>query len=315
MPSIKVISPGFLTTVQDAGRYGYAHIGVSASGAADPVSLRLGNLLVGNPAEGAALEMTLVGGTFGFDSPCTIALTGSDFGAELDGHSAPFWRSMPVATGQILRCGSTRAGARCYLSIRGGIDVPAVLRSASTHVGTSLGGFHGRALRAGDLLSFRRFPEEPLNQPQRVKHDVLNRIAFRKSIRVTAGPQIDLFPDEVRSLFTSSRYQVTEEANRMGLRLSGPPLKQHGVHDIITEGAPLGAIQVPRDGQPIILFVEHQTTGGYPKIATVVSADIHSVGQLRPRDIVTFELVSIERAVSLLAQLEGLMTTGSLDVA
>jgi antagonist of KipI len=312
---MRVISPGFLTTVQDAGRPGYAHLGVSASGAADQLSLRLGNLLVGNPAHSAALEMTLVGGVFEFESPCMVALTGSDFGATLDGREVPLWHSVYVAAGQVLRCGPTKRGARCYVCIRGGIDVPAVLGSASTHVATSLGGFGGRALKAGDVLLCKTLQEKPSHVPQRVKRIVLDRIAFREKIRVIAGPQIDLFPEGVRSLFTSSQYRVTEEADRMGLRLSGPPLRGPGAHDILTEGVPLGAIQVPRDGEPIILFVEHQTTGGYPKIATVISTDIHAVGQLRPRDTVTFEFVSVEQAVRLLAQLEALITTGSLEPA
>jgi antagonist of KipI len=313
MPSINVIAPGFLTTVQDVGRQGYAHIGVSASGAADPVSLRLGNLLVGNPARSAALEMILVGGSFAFESACRIALTGSDFGATLDGHDLPLWQSVPVAAGQVLRCGSTKGGARCYLCIQGGVDVPVVLGSASTHIATSLGGFKGRALKAGDVLPVNEPPANLPSDSWRIKPDVLGQLAFRKTLRVTAGPQIDLFPNEVHSLFTSSQYHVTEEADRMGLRLSGPPLKQRGTHDIVTEGVPLGAIQVPRDGEPIILFVEHQTTGGYPKIATVISADIHSVGQLRPRDGVSFEFVTVEQAVGFRTRLEALMTPVSLE--
>jgi antagonist of KipI len=315
MHSIKVISPGFLTTVQDTGRFGYAHIGVSASGAADLISLRLANLLVGNPTQSAGLEMTLVGGTFEFESPCSVALAGADFGATLDGHEVPMWCSTYVTAGQILQCGPTKRGARCYLCVRGGIDVPLVLGSTSTHVGTSLGGLNGRALKAGDVLSLKAPQEKASGEPQRIKQHVLDSIGLRETIRVTDGPQMDLFSDEERSLFTSSQYQVTEEADRMGLRLSGPPLKQHGNHDIITEGVPLGAIQVPRDGEPIILFVEHQTTGGYPKIAAVISADLHTVGQLRPRDTVTFEFVSVEQAVTLLAQLEVLITTGSLEAA
>jgi len=313
MLSIRVISPGFLTTVQDTGRFGYAHFGVSASGAADPISLRLGNLLVDNPTQSAGLEMTLVGGTFEFASPCMVALAGSDFGATLDGREVPIWRSTYVTAGQILRCGPTKGGARCYLCVRGGLDVPMVLGSTSTHVGTSLGGLTGRPLKAGDVLFLKAPPEKASDVPRRIKQDVLDWITSRKTIRVTAGPQMDLFSDEARSLFNSSQYQVTEEADRMGLRLSGPPLKQRGTHDIITEGVPLGAIQVPRDGEPIILFVEHQTTGGYPKIAAVISADLHTVGQLRPRDTLTFEFVSVEQAVTLLAQLEALITTRSLE--
>ena len=259
--------------------------------------------------------MTLVGGSFAFESACVIALAGSDFGATLDGNALPQWHSAFVTAGQVLRCGPTKDGARCYLCIRGGIDVPAVLGSASTHIGTSLGGFQGRALKAGDILSVNQPPGKLPEGSWRIRRDILDQMGFRRALRVTAGPQIDLFAVEARSLFTSSQYHVTEEADRMGLRLTGPPLKQQDARDFITEGVPLGAIQVPRDGQPIILFVEHQTTGGYPKIATVISADIPSVGQLRPRDAISFKFVTVEQAVKLRVRLEALITPGSLEPA
>lgn len=311
--SIKVISSGFQTTIQDLGRYGYAHLGVSPSGAADSVSLRLANLLVGNRQDAAGLEMTLVGGAFEFESSCVVALAGSDFGATLDGQRLPLWTSALVKAGQVLRCGSTQSGARSYLCIRGGVSVPHVLGSASTHVMTSLGGFQGRPLRAGDVISYQEPPGGASFRPQRVKETALQQLVKREAVRVTLGPQADLFSDEVRSLFASSVYHIAEQANRMGLRLSGPPLKRRVAADLVTEGVPLGAVQVPHDGEPIILFVEHQTTGGYPKIASVVSADIHLVGQLRPRDVVRFEFISVERAVELLGKQEDLISTQSLE--
>ena len=311
--SIRVISPGFQTSAQDLGRPGYAHLGVSASGAADSVSLRLGNLLVGNEPSAAGLEMTLVGGTFEFDSSCIVALTGSDFGATLDGRAVPLWTSALVKPRQILRCGSTKSGARSYLCVRGGIDVPCILGSDSTHLMTSLGGFRGGPLKPGNVLSCHELPENSSVRLKRVKEKVVRQLTKRGTLRVTAGPQADLFPDKVRSLFASSSYQITEEANRMGLRLSGPPLKRQSGEDIVTEGVPLGAIQVPHDGEPIILFVEHQTTGGYPKIANVISADMHIVGQLRPRDRVQFEFDSVDHAVAFLAEQESLISSASLE--
>jgi len=284
---IRVISPGTQTTVQDLGRFGWAHFGVSASGAADPLALRAGNLLVGNAENAAALEMTLVGGAFEFESDAVIALTGSDFGAGL-----PLWSAVEIKAGQVVSCGATRSGARCYLTVRGGIGVPKVMGSASVHVMTGVG---GRALRAGQVLPIGgdaiRRPRPPARGvPEYVRGGLL---------RVTPGPQAEWFAGD---LYTGA-YEVTEESNRMGLRLRGPAIPSPSGH-MLTEGVPLGAIQVPPDGQPIILFVEHQTTGGYPKPANVISADFWRLGQLRPRDSVRFEQVSIEQAIDLLRDQE-----------
>jgi biotin-dependent carboxylase-like uncharacterized protein len=269
--------------VQDLGRFGWAHFGISASGAADPLALRAGNLLVGNAENAAALEMTLSGAEFQFEGDSVIALTGSDFGADL-----PQWTAVPVKSGQILRCGRSRSGARAYLAVRGGLDVPLVMGSASVHVMTGVG---GRPLCKGDTLSIGwawvRRPRAPARHiPQ---HEP------QTALRVTPGPQASGFGD---SLYRGA-YTVSEESNRMGIRLKGPALAKPGGH-MITEGVALGAIQAPPDGQPIVLFVEHQTTGGYPKPANVISADFWRLGQLRPRDQVAFELVSMEEAVELL---------------
>lgn len=282
MNAIRVLRPGFQTTVQDLGRFGYAHQGVSASGAADAAALRAGNLLVGNSENAPALEMTLVGGAFEFKSDAVVALAGSDFQAGL-----PLWAAMEVTAGTVIRFGASQSGARCYLAVRGGIDVPRVLGSASAHLLTGIG---GDILRAGDVLKIgdaavrnpRREPARPPQWPAGVLH-------------VTAGPQADWFGDE---LYRGS-YVVQEESNRMGLRLRGPAIPSPA-GTMLTEGVPLGAIQVPPDGQPIILFVEHQTTGGYPKPANVISADLSRVGQLRPRDELRLELVTIDQALALL---------------
>jgi antagonist of KipI len=284
---MRVLSPGLLTTVQDLGRYGYAHLGVSASGVADALSLRAGNLLVGNAENAAALEMTLLGGAFEFSANTTVALTGSEF----DG-GAPWWSAFEVKAGEALRLGPTRAGARCYLCVRGGISVPMVLGSASTHLLTGMGGFEGRALRKGDVLAIGSDTTGP---PRR---GALRFQIRRDVLRVTDGPQRDWFAQGLDGLV----YKVGEESDRMGLRLQGP--KIDCARELVTEGVSLGAIQVPRGGEPIILFVEHQTTGGYPKIANVISADLSAVGQLRPRDEVRFERVSLDEAWRLLREQE-----------
>jgi biotin-dependent carboxylase-like uncharacterized protein len=281
-----VHSPGLLTTVQDLGRFGYSHLGISASGAADALALRAGNLLVGNAENAAALEMTLTGGVFEFDADTTVALTGGDF----DG-GIPMWTAISVRAGQTLRCGSARGGARGYLCVHGGIDVPMVLGSASTHLFTGLGGCEGRALRRGDEL---KIGSAAIRQPRTA---AVPRPAegARGVLRVTSGPQAEWFGDDLYQ----SVYQVAEDSNRMGLRLTGSTLSPH-TGQMITAGVTLGAVQSPPGGQPIILFVDHQTTGGYPIVANVISADLWRVGQLRPRDSVSFEPVTLDEAIELL---------------
>ena len=236
---------------------------------------------MGNAEGAAALEMTLAGGRFSFESAAVVALTGADFEA-----SIPMWAAVEVKAGEHVRCGHAHSGARCYLCVRGGIHVPMVLGSASTHLLTGLGGLQGRALKRGDVLAIGESAVRPAWGRLRGSPSVAGHL-----IRVTA-------PAGAQAL-SAAVWQVKEDSDRMGLRLSGPVLARHTGH-MLTEGVPLGAVQVPPDGQPIILFVEHQTTGGYPKIANVISADFHCVGQLRPRDEVRFEQVSMDAALMLL---------------
>jgi len=311
MNKMIVQAPGMFTTVQDLGREGFGPLGVSASGAADRVALRIGNRLVGNSETAAGLEMTLVGGTFQFLGGAVIALTGSDFGAKLDGTAIALWTSIEVRQGQTLQLGATMDGARCYLCVQGGFQVPPFLGSASTHVLSGLGGWEGRALRKGDALPIGdaggRF------RKRQVAREALDRLRSAKVLRVTDGPQSDWFTEEARGQFFDTAYSVAEESNRVGIRLRGSvPVARLSSEEMITEGVPLGAVQVPPSGQPIIVFVEQQTTGGYPKIANVIAADIHSVGQLRPRDEIRFERVSMERARALLQEQEELLLSPGL---
>ena len=307
MTAIEVQEPGLLTTVQDLGREGFGPMGVSPSGAADSVALRLGNRLAGNEENAAALEMTLIGGVFHFSRDAVIALAGSDFGATLDGAPIAMWESLQARAASILRLGPTRSGARCYLCVHGGVAVEPFLGSASTHLLSGLGGFQGRPLRRGDVLDIG-----PATRPARklrADPQMLQALAPRKILRITPGPQADWFPESSQRALYASTYRVAENSNRMGLRLEGNPIALQPTRELLTEGAPLGAIQIPRGGQPIILFVEQQTTGGYPKIANVISADLHSIGQLRPRDEIRFELVTFETAHSLLREKERLVSS------
>jgi antagonist of KipI len=312
MSVIYVQAPGLLTTVQDLGREGFGPIGVSPSGAADPISLRLGNRLLGNAQGAPALEMTLLGGTFSFPDGAIFALTGSDFGSRLDATPVAPWTSVAAKAGQTLRVGPTRSGARSYLCVQGGIVVQPFLGSASTHLLSGLGGFQGRALRKGDVL--RIAAESAAFRQKTISPQASERLAPRKVLRVTPGPQSEWFPEPSQQLFYKTTYRVAEESNRMGLRLEGPHISQQIAGEMITEGVSLGAVQITAAGLPIILFVEQQTTGGYAKIANVISTDLHSLGQLRPRDEIRFQRVDWDTARALLLEQEQLLTSPDLLV-
>jgi len=310
MREIQVQAPGLLTTVQDLGREGFGPMGVSPSGAADAISLRIGNRLVGNAEGAAGLEMTLLGGTFAFPDGAILALTGSDFGATLDDAPLKLWTSAEARRGQILRLEPTRSGARCYLCVQGGIEVTPFLGSASTHLLSGLGGHEGRALRKGDVLKIGK--ANGTYRKWAVAAKALERVSPRKVLRVTPGPQSDWFPQTAQQVFYASTYRVAEESNRMGLRLEGAAVPEGSGGKMITEGVSIGAVQIPSGGLPIILFVEQQTTGGYAKIANVISADLSSLGQLRPRDGIRFEPVEWEAARSLLREQEELLASEGL---
>jgi biotin-dependent carboxylase-like uncharacterized protein len=310
MKVIRVQAPGLLTTVQDLGRGGFGPMGVSPSGAADPIALRIGNRLAGNAEGAAGLEMTLLGDTFVFPEGAILALAGSDFGATLDDAPVNLWTSVEARRGQTLRMGPTRSGARCYLCVQGGIAVTPFLGGASTHLLSGLGGHEGRALRKGDVLKIGEANGSYRKRTLAAK--ALERLSPRKVLRVTPGPQSDWFPKSSQQIFYASTYRVAEESNRMGLRLEGAAVAEGSGGKMITEGVSIGAIQIPSGGLPIILFVEQQTTGGYAKIANVISADLSSLGQLRPRDEIRFERAGWETARSLLREQEELLASEGL---
>ncbi len=295
--SIRVVKPGMSTTVQDLGRYGYAHLGISPAGAADALSLRIGNLVVGNNEGAAALEMTLLGATLEFQERAVIAICGAGCEGKIGDVRAPCYEPIEVATGTVLRCGSIARGARTYLAVRGGFYVPVVMGSRSTDIRGGFGGFQGRRLQASDSLSVGSNSERPAT---RLRAGALEQLREAGPIRVTAGAQRDWFTPASYSQFLSSTYIVSEQSDRAGLRLKGEAVPLAESKQLLTDGIPLGAIQVPQDGQPIILFVDQQTTGGYPKIVNVISADMHRVGQLRPRDEVRFAETSIPDAIEAL---------------
>ena len=289
--SISILKPGVQTTVQDIGRYGYSHFGISSSGAADLFSFRLGNIIVGNTEELAGIEMTLLGADFQFNSDAIIAITGSPFNLSLDRQEIPYNQSIHVKKNQILSVGITKGGARSYLLVKGGIKTENYLNSKTTHVMSGMGGFMGRPLKKGDMLEIDENSKINITDISNDLDEIDTSI-----IRINKGLQSSYFSDSTWAAFTSKMFTVSEVFSRMGIRLKGNPIHSSKGNEILTEGIPLGAIQVPGGGEPIISFVEHQTTGGYPKIANVISADLCKVGQLKPGDKFQFELISFEDA-------------------
>ena len=290
--SLEILRAGLQTTIQDLGRFGVAHLGISTSGASDNLAMRIGNLIVGNPENTTAIEMTLTGDTVLFHSNAFIALAGSKFKIDLDEKPFPFWSGTYISAGQVLTIGPTLKGARCYLCVRGGLQVKKIINSASTHLTSRMGGLNGSILKKGDRIAFGNL--DKVIQP--IKNMENYPYTDSTTIRVTKGLQWDWFDNQNRKLFFQKAYQVSTLSNRMGLRLSGESILSSKGNEIITEGMPLGAIQIPGNGQPILSFVEHQTTGGYPKLANVISADLYKVGQLKPGDNFKFQLIDFPEA-------------------
>jgi antagonist of KipI len=303
---LRVLSAGMLTTVQDLGRFGYAHLGISPAGAADALSYRIANLLVGNDEKEPALEMTMTGVTLAFEDKTVLSITGATV---LGKGSLPLhmWNAVEIPAGGVLECGQLMQGARAYLAVQGGIHVPMRMGSASTHLASRVGGWEGRALRSGDVLACGASPHGPARE---LKPGIVGKLKGEGSIRVTRGIQWDWLETHQAESFLTAKYMVSDQSNRSGLRLSGKAVLPKKHDQLLTEGVSLGAIQIPPDGQPIILFVDQQTTGGYPKVANVIAADMNRIGQLRPRDELSFELVSIEQAVQHLQEQEEILREG-----
>jgi biotin-dependent carboxylase-like uncharacterized protein len=278
---IEVLRPGPLATVQDLGRPGYAHLGVGRSGAADRAGLRLGNRLVGNPESAAGLEITLGGFAARFGARAVVALTGAPAPGRVAGRTAAPYGPVDVGPGDVLELGAPDRGVRTYLAVRGGIDVPAVFGSRSTDL---LGGLGPPALEAGTRLPIGTatagFPTVDLAP--------VPELPAEHTLPARAGPRADWFAGGALDLLGSRPYEVTPQSNRVGLRLSGPPLRHAGARELPTEGLVEGALQVPPSGQPIVMLADHPVTGGYPVIAVVDEDAIPLAAQARPGDLIAF---------------------------
>jgi antagonist of KipI len=294
---LRILRPGLLTTVQDLGRWGFQRWGVPVAGAMDAFALCCANRLVGNPDRTAALEITVTGPELSFEGPAVIALTGGDFSASLDGAAIPGWTAVAVGAGGTLTCGERRLGARAYLAVAGGVDVPPHLGSRATHVRSATGGLGGRALRSGDQLLVGR-PALPAREVIGRSVPLPERPAYSPNphLRVVLGPQAEVFPSVTLETLTGEPYLVTSESDRMGYRLAGPSLSHAGTTDLVSDATPLGAIQVLPNGQPVLLMADRQPTGGYAKPAVVIAADLPLAAQLLPGDTLGFRLINVAEA-------------------
>jgi antagonist of KipI len=316
--AFEILEPGILTTIQDLGRYGFSQFGVPPSGALDTFSLRIGNLLVGNREEEAGLETTLMGLKMKALREVVIAITGGDFSPALNEEPLEMWRTHLLVEGDVIVFKKVQAGCRAYLAVSGGFIVPRIMGSSSTYLSGNFGGLEGRKLRRGDILYTLDISSSLNKLGLRFPIDWIPSPEKEVSLRVIPGPQNHHFTEKGSQTFYSSSYQVTPQCDRMGVRLEGPKIERRSdvEESIISEGLISGAIQVPGDGKPIIILAE-LVTGGYTKIATIISTDLPMVAQLKPGDQVRFKPVSIEEAHLLLREQEerlkefGKITQGS----
>ena len=299
----EVLHPGALTTVQDQGRYGYQAFGMPVAGAIDLYAFRLANFVVGNDGDEAGLEITLVGPRLKVVGRVVVAVTGADLGARLNGLPLPLWQAVAVGPGDEIAFRSSRTGCRAYLAVTGGVAVPKVLGSRATYLRGKLGGLAGRPLQRGDRLAVGEFAKQ-IPSGRQVPRELQPHYGSNVTLRVIMGPQEDHFTPKGRETFLKGEYTVTPEADRMGYRLQGPKIEHRQGADIISDGIPPGAIQVPGHGQPIVMLSDRQTTGGYAKIATVASVDLPRLGQTKPGDRIRFTAITRAEAVALLREQE-----------
>lgn len=291
---IEIITPGLLTTVQDFGRVGVMKNGFTQNGAMDRYSMTVANRLCGNCDSAPVLEMTVLGVTARFTQDTVICVSGADFGAKINDKPIKRNKAYKINKGDILSMGTAKSGMRAYLAVAGGIVGEYVFGSASTNLKFAFGGHFGKKLQSGDVLSIGTgaFPLGEIDKWE-IPESEYSKDA---QLRVVLGPQNEMFTNEDIRLFLSQEYEVTAQSDRMGIRLSGEPLKSKNGMDIISDGIVFGSVQVPNSGEPIILMADHQTTGGYAKIATVISVDLPRASQLLAGNTVRFKSVTVEEA-------------------
>lgn len=304
--SISVIKPGMQSSFQDLGRTGYQHLGMPVAGVMDARSHRLANLLVGNDADLASLEITLTGPTLRFTQACCIALCGADLSATLNGEPLVMNRPLVIRPGDEVSFGARKSGTRSYLAVHGGFDIPLVLGSQSTFIRSGIGGFQGRALKRGDEIGIVR----PLHEKKlealaidlwaiRVYLPSAVAQTLRSTARIVTSVQWFDFTESSQNAFVNEPFRISPESERMGYRLQGPHIALTKPRQMISEAATFGTIQVPAGGAPIVLMADRQTTGGYPKIAYVATVDLPLLAQMGPGDKFKFEIIPLEQAQEL----------------
>ncbi len=299
---LQVLEPGALTTVQDRGRSGWARYGIPESGPMDRAAFTAANRLVGNGPDAGALEITLTGPLLWAGHDMLIAICGADFQVWIGGVAAPGWYSVFVRGGSLIRFGVRRAGARAYLAVAGGIVVPSFLNSVSTFLSGRFGGLKGRALQTGDQLETgvdplrRRAHELWADAGERWPETRRPAYSGTPELRILLGPQASYFASDAVQGFLDAPYRLSHASDRMGIRLEGPVVRHSGPTGIVSDGVLTGSIQIPPDGHPIVMMVDHQTTGGYPKIATVIQADLPLLAQCLPGDSIRFRAVTLAEA-------------------
>lgn len=296
--SVKVIIPGALTTVQDAGRYGYQSSGIQTSGVMDHKAYEEANALVGNTGGEAVLEATLFGGVMEVTADTVAAVTGADMEPKVNNVPCGMNRPVLLRAGDTLSLDMAKSGCRSYIAFAGGVDVPVVLGSRSTNMKCRMGGYKGRPLQTGDAFETGLWGEEAAERYEEVRDRSFPAEAYTSPIevRVIEGPQAEYFTEKGKETFYSARYTISDQSDRMGYRLEGEAIESVDGTDIISDGIAFGAVQVPASGRPIVLLADRQTTGGYAKIATVCSFDIPRLVQGKPGDTVCFRRISLEEA-------------------
>jgi antagonist of KipI len=295
-PIFKVIKPGLQTTVQDLGRFGFREYGVSPSGAMDAYSLQMGNILVGNEIGEAALEAPLIGPVLLALHDVSIAICGGDFTPNINNLEVSLWKSMVIKEGETLSFGRVKKGARTYICVAGGIQVPRVMMSKSTFLTGKFGGFDGRALEEGDILYGNPF----IRRNRFLDTNLIPEYKNPLSVRVILGPHKEKFTPLGINTFLNEEYILSPQSNRMAFQLNGPKIEHSGGADIISDAIPFGGIQIPASGQPIILMAEHQTIGGYSRIGSVISTDLPLLAQALPGTKIRFKEISLNSAQNLL---------------
>ena len=315
--SVRIIRPGLLATIQDLGRHGFQQYGVVVGGAMDSLSIRLANVLVGNEEGEAAIEVTLMGTSLQFEEDTLISITGGNLNPVIDGSPVPLWRPVFVKKDAVLSFAGCKSGCRAYIAVAGGFSIPNVMNSKSTYIRGEIGGFKGRTLREDDVIplaeenSFSLKVKKALQK--KLKHNSfvavdwyipLERYLIGKVVRVVKGTEFETFSESAQKQFFEQEFQITPQSDRMGYRLSGPSLQLEQPFELLSEAVANGTIQVPSDGNPIVLLADRQTTGGYPRIGQIAAADLPIIAQMKPGDRVRFKEISLDEAEQLYMERE-----------